>query len=203
MVSSFRSSGPSGAAFPARIQGASRRYESPARPTLPTRHREVLLRRLASLTGTPETRMKPKRAIMPVPPVRLPPSCRRGLLVLTCLGALFLPACGKSARQPVHPVRGQVLVEGRPAAQAIVTFHPPGTNAREFRPSAQTDEQGNFTLTTYETGDGAPEGKYAVTVTWFRSSSNKPAEGDESMRNSLPPRYANPASSRLEATVSA
>src|SRR5437588_618913 len=89
------------------------------------------------------------------------------------------------------------------AAQAIVTFHPVGTDPAKLRPSAQTDAEGYFRLTTYENGDGAPEGQYAVTVTWFRSSTSKPTEGDESMRNLLPLRYANPARSKLEATVSA
>jgi hypothetical protein len=138
---------------------------------------------------------------MPVPPVPRPPSWRK-LLVLV-LGALFLPACAKSSRQPVHPVRGQVLVEGKPAAQAIVTFHPLGSSTETLRPSAQTNAEGYFSLTTYQTGDGAPEGKYAVTVTWFRSSGDKPADGEESPRNLLPPRYANPAKSKLEATISA
>src|SRR5262249_54027885 len=106
------------------------------------------------------------------------PSHRGRLLVLLSLGALLLPACSKSSRQPVHPVRGQILVEGKPAAQAIVTFHPVGGDTGTLRPSAQTDADGYFSLTTYENGDGAPEGKYSVTVTWFRSSGEKPP-GDE------------------------
>jgi len=137
---------------------------------------------------------------MPVPTVPRPPSGWR-LLVLASLGALLLPACNKSSRLPVHPVRGQILVEGKPAAQAIVTFHPVGSETP--RPSAQTDAEGYFSLTTYENGDGAPEGKYAVTVTWFRSSGEKPAGDEEAPRNLLPPRYANPAKSKLEAVVSA
>jgi len=140
---------------------------------------------------------------MPVTPIPPTPSCWRRFVVLASLGFLLLPACSNTSRQPVYPVRGQVLLEGRPAAQAVVTFHPAGAGAELPRPSAKTDDEGRFTLTTYESGDGAPEGKYAVTVTWFRSSTGKPSEGDESMRNWLPPRYASPASSKLEATVSA
>jgi hypothetical protein len=116
--------------------------------------------------------------------------------------ALLVPACSKPAHKPVYPVRGRVLLDGRPAPRAIVTFHPAGAG-EELRPSAQTDDQGYFTLTSYGGGDGAPAGDYAVTVTWFRSFAGRnPAEGDESTRNVLPPRYASPATSQLRATVS-
>jgi hypothetical protein len=131
------------------------------------------------------------------------PTTRR--LALACAGlALLIPACSKGSHKQVYPVRGQVLIQGRPAPQAIVTFHPAAGAPDDPRPSAQTDDQGYFTLTSYAGGDGAPEGEYAVTVTCFRSFSQKNAsEGDESTRNVLPPRYANPATSQLRATVSA
>jgi hypothetical protein len=124
------------------------------------------------------------------------------LFVLVGLSlALIVPACSRKAHKPVHAVRGQILIQGRPAAQAIVTFHPVGANEDDPRPSAQTDEQGYFRLSSYAEGDGAPEGDYAITVTWFRSLSRNPLEGDESTRNVLPPRYANPTTSQLRATV--
>jgi hypothetical protein len=130
-------------------------------------------------------------------------SRRRLLIALASLSlALLVPACAKGPRKPVYPVHGQVLVEGRPAPRAIVTFHPVGA-AEDLRPSAQTDDQGKFTLTSYSGGDGAPEGRYAVTVTCFRAlAARNLSEGDENTRNVLPSRYANPATSQLQATVS-
>ena len=117
---------------------------------------------------------------------------------------LFVPGCAKSSRKPVHHVRSQILLEGKPVPQAIVTFHPidaePG---REPSPSAQTDAQGYFTLTSYASGDGAPEGEYAVTVTWFRSYATSPSGDDSTTANFLPSRYANPATSPLKATIRA
>jgi hypothetical protein len=129
-------------------------------------------------------------------------SGRRRLVALLSLSlALLVPACSKGGPK-VYPVRGQVLVEGRPAARATITFHPVGGAAEGLRPSAQTDEQGYFRLTSYAGGDGAPEGEYAVTVTWFRAfAARNLSEGDENTRNLLPPRYANPATSQLKATV--
>src|SRR5262245_1000314 len=92
------------------------------------------------------------------------------------LAAVCLSGCGRkdnrdrpipSQRVPVHLVVGRVLVSGRPAANAMVAFHPLSTgDPRAIRPVALTNPDGTFRLMTYETGDGAPEGKYAVTVVW-------------------------------------
>ncbi len=130
---------------------------------------------------------------------------RRLAVALTCVGLIvFAAGCSKGGRKQVYPVRGRVLVQGQPVAGAIVTFHPPAAAPDDPRPSAQTDEQGYFTLGSYGKDDGAPAGDYAVSVTCFRSFAAKNAsEGDESTRNVLPPRYANPATSRLHASVSA
>jgi hypothetical protein len=89
---------------------------------------------------------------------------RRLVAALLLSVALLTPGCSRGTRK-VYPVRGQVLVGGWPAARASIAFHPVGTAADDLRPTAQTDDQGYFTLTSYAAGDGAPEGEYAVTVT--------------------------------------
>ncbi len=117
--------------------------------------------------------------------------------------ALFVPGCARNNHKPVFAVRGQVLVQGTPASHASVTFHPLGGAAGDPLPSAQTDDQGYFTLTSYAGGDGAPAGDYAVTVVWFRAAPLRDrSEGDSTNgRNLLPPRYANPATSGLRAAI--
>lgn len=117
------------------------------------------------------------------------------LVVLTL--AALCSACS-SGRKPVHPVRGQILVDGRPAAQAQVLFHPTEGSKEDPHPTAQTDDEGYFHLTSYANGDGAPEGNYNVTVTWFRVFNNR----QEVVRyNVLPPRYSAPQSSQLRVSV--
>ncbi len=120
-----------------------------------------------------------------------------GILALTAL----CPACS-SGRKPVHPVRGQVLVNGKPADHAQVLLHPVegGSEAAEIvRPAGQTDDQGYFNVTSYLNSDGAPEGDYTVTVTWFRVARSGP---NEVVRyNALPRRYAAPQTSQLRVTV--
>jgi hypothetical protein len=98
-------------------------------------------------------------------------------------------------REPVYPVRGFVLVDGRPAAGATVTLYP----EREFnrsegiQPRAVVRLDGSFELGTYRTRDGAPAGNYVVTVVW--------AGGDPGHRDRLGGLYADPAVSKLTTVV--
>ena len=81
-------------------------------------------------------------------------------------GALATASCG-SDRESVYPVKGQVLLDGRPAENASVVLHPQGGSEQleRLRPHGRTDSEGCFQLTTYVAGDGAPAGEYKVTVT--------------------------------------
>lgn len=65
------------------------------------------------------------------------------------------------------PVSGQVLVDGKPMKDLWVTLHPVDEKEDSLQPKAQTDTEGNFKITTYIGGDGAPEGDYKVTVEWL------------------------------------
>jgi hypothetical protein len=112
--------------------------------------------------------------------------------------ALLCSACS-SGRKPVHPVHGQILVDGQPAANAQVLFHPAEGGKEEPHPTGQTDDQGYFHLTSYANGDGAPEGSYVVTVTWFRVFGG--GRQEIVRQNVLPRRYAAPQSSQLRVTV--
>jgi hypothetical protein len=112
----------------------------------------------------------------------------------TCLG------CGKqSARAPVVPVHGRVLWQGKPLAHALVVLHPQNkAELGALRPVAHADDGGSFELTTYEDGDGAPVGDYAVTVEWRRLAR---AEDKDPPRNELPNRYSRPDSTPLHLTI--
>jgi hypothetical protein len=120
------------------------------------------------------------------------------VLMLTAL----CPACS-SGRKPVHPVRGQVLVKGRPAARAQITFHPVNDPSPEaVHPVGAVDENGHFTLTSYKQGDGAPPGEYRVTVQWFLATRTRGASGDDFVTvNYLPARYGRAENSGLRATI--
>jgi hypothetical protein len=77
-----------------------------------------------------------------------------------------LPACRKSDRVETYPVKGKLLVDGKPAKGANVTFHPREATNPPYAPTGQADENGEFSIATFVAGDGAPAGEYDVTVVW-------------------------------------
>lgn len=75
-------------------------------------------------------------------------------------------------RVPTYPIRGQVFVDGKPAALVQVVCHPAeGTESKVVTSiGALTDNSGNFEISTYEGGDGAPAGTYKLTFMWGQYS---------------------------------
>lgn len=116
------------------------------------------------------------------------------------LAALTLTGCGGS-ENPVHPVRGQVLFEGKPTPHALVVLHPINGPKDAPRPRALVAEDGTFRVGTYAEGDGAPPGEYAVTVEWLLTSARKGVDSDAPPSNRLPVRYAAAKTSGLRIVV--
>jgi hypothetical protein len=124
-----------------------------------------------------------------------------GAAVLLGLAALLGSSCSGGNRLPVYPVRGQVFYDGKPAARALVIFHPLADGpVKELRPAGHVAADGTFALTTYAEGDGAPAGDYAVTVDWRQPT--PPVDGAEPGPSLIPARYNSPSSSGLTVTVS-
>ena len=89
-------------------------------------------------------------------------------------GCLLLVLAGCSAeekpfRKVVVPVKGRITVDGMaPSTPIKIDCHNTGAADKEH-PSASsglTGDNGEFALSTYETGDGVPEGEYALTYFW-------------------------------------
>jgi hypothetical protein len=116
------------------------------------------------------------------------------LLAACC--SLACEACStkpEASQKPTFPVKGQVLAEGRPASGVLVVFHLlDATGPQPLRAYARTDADGTFTLSTYQPHDGAPAGRYAVTVV---------SPDDNEGRHWLPPRYALPDTSGLRVEI--
>ncbi|MDY3552735.1 hypothetical protein R5W24_001823 [Gemmata sp. JC717] len=123
--------------------------------------------------------------------------------------------CGRSNLPdhavPVFKVGGTLTHKGAPMGKAIVTFHPaaPAPGDVKTKPpvaTATADEQGRYVLSTYNAGDGAPEGPYTVTVYWPQDVKKKAKaslpEDDEPLGpDRLKKQYADPKTSKLTATV--
>jgi hypothetical protein len=125
----------------------------------------------------------------------------RVVIGLACASlALLTCSCGKNGRQEVYPIEGQVFgANDLPAAGALVIFHPVEPLQGDVdKPRGYVDDNGSFTLTTYEKDDGAPAGEYIVTVEW-RPKKTNPFEKEKGDR--LQGRYSNAKTSPLRATV--
>jgi hypothetical protein len=86
---------------------------------------------------------------------------------------VVLVGCGDGRNlRKVYPVKGKILVNGQPATDCQIAFHPTdaGDPATRVTPRGLTDEKGEFQLTTYYGNDGAPEGEYVVTIEWRERS---------------------------------
>lgn len=80
------------------------------------------------------------------------------LAAILVVGALF---AGCSDGRPKRvPVSGQILIDGQPLTHGFIRFA-----ATDQRPSSgQIGPDGRFTLTCYETGDGAVLGSHQVMI---------------------------------------
>ena len=92
---------------------------------------------------------------------------RRFVLVLVGSACTSLVAgCGNSAG--LVPVTGKVLYKGGAAKGAVVYFHrqgEPGTQ-RNLVPFGIVQDDGAFSLSSNDLGNGAMPGSYAVLVEW-------------------------------------
>ena len=117
--------------------------------------------------------------------------------LLVTAGVLFaVSLVGCSQQGPVcYPVRGEIRLNGKPLAEAFVVLHPlDGRVEGGQQPVATTDSEGHFSMSTFATGDGAPRGRYVLTVE-LRAPRTV---GEETIRNGpnlLPPRYSDAKSS--------
>jgi hypothetical protein len=70
-------------------------------------------------------------------------------------------------QKQTHPVKGRIILNGKPASYVLVRFSPTGTEGVEA--VGRTDRDGNFELRTYsnEGNDGAATGEYKVTIEDF------------------------------------
>jgi hypothetical protein len=117
--------------------------------------------------------------------------------------------CGESEfdQVPVYPVRGVLLVDGKPAAGTMLTLHPSqGAANTSLRSMAVVENDGSYAFTTYLKGDGAPEGEFVLTAYW--PDARKAPKDPDGESEQLPPdllrgRFSNPSRSPLRVRVAA
>lgn len=125
------------------------------------------------------------------------------LLVVGLLAIGFLVGAagcgGPSWQADTYPARGRITINGQPPAGAVITLVPAGqkVDQRGSKPWGIVDQRGEFNLSTYQSGDGAPAGEYVVTVRWPVDVTNMAA----AMVDRLSGAYATPQRSTYKLTV--
>jgi hypothetical protein len=91
-------------------------------------------------------------------------------LLAVCVAMGCSGAEGDAGRVDVYETTGKITLDGKPLADAVVTFSPKGEQPVAI---GRTDSSGNYSLRTYEPDDGAAAGDFTVLV-------SKPASGGSS-----------------------
>jgi hypothetical protein len=115
-------------------------------------------------------------------------------MILLLLPATLLASACSSSKVPLYHVEGKVLFNDKPAHGAIVWLHPVQASDSSIpKPRGKTSQDGTFRLGTFDSKDGAPAGRYYVSVYWNAETK----AGDIDGKNLLPTRYQDPRKSGL------
>ncbi|WP_406696901.1 hypothetical protein V5E97_38535 [Singulisphaera sp. Ch08] len=125
---------------------------------------------------------------------------------LGCVVLSALAGCGSSdaaGKVTVYPVKGKILLpDGQPLTSGRVVFLPLGELMIESSGTIGAD--GAFSLSTGESGEGAPAGEFRVKITPNESKLAVAKPGSRSVNQRklpFPPQYADEETSGLKVTV--
>lgn len=111
-------------------------------------------------------------------------------LALLLVIPFWVAACGDSEKFDTVPAKGTVTYKGKPLEKGQIQLLPDNGPA-----AVGLIGDGMFVLGTNADGDGAPPGKYRVTV--FSYKENKTRFGETISKAVIPNRYANPDTSGI------
>jgi hypothetical protein len=101
---------------------------------------------------------------------------------------------GDEGRVPTVRVSGTLTVDGKPVSKGTVHFVP-----EKGRPATGIVEDGKFTLTTYNDGDGAIPGKNRVSVEVVQEVPTK--DGDTTSKSVIAAKFMNPDDSGIQLEI--
>ena len=135
--------------------------------------------------------------------LRLPVNFNRFLSGIACVCLVACSGCGKAEPEQVavYPASGTVTFKGQPMPGAFIALHPKTPVDNVPTPRADVGKDGNFKVSTFAGGDGAPEGTYVVTIQWNKLVKN----GSDLVvgPNVVPPKYSKPQTSNIEVRIAA
>jgi hypothetical protein len=121
---------------------------------------------------------------------------------LALVASSAIIGCGKPASKvAAYPAKGSITFKGQPTHGALITLHPKAPVENVPTPRANVGKDGTFTVTTFNGGDGAPEGDYILTVKWYKPI--KKGNDLVSGPNIIPPKYGAPQTSDVVVHIAA
>jgi hypothetical protein len=93
----------------------------------------------------------------------------RQAFLLFCFCAFVGCSGDEPFRKPTSPVKGKVTVDGAaPGSEIQIECHSVNGMDTQHPTMSQTatDADGNFSVSTYEAGDGIPPGEYLLVFSW-------------------------------------
>lgn len=124
-----------------------------------------------------------------------------GLILPFGVALILTKECQPSAGPTLYTVEGKVLVNGEPAENLNVAFHPLAGDKNLFCPVGRTNSRGIFHLTTRTEADGAPAGEYRVTFVWPDGLVDECECPDPTLHDRLNGLYAKADQSKLQVNV--
>jgi hypothetical protein len=128
---------------------------------------------------------------------------------------LFVQLSGCSSNVPglgtLHPVKGEVLFQGKPTPGAIVEFTPESEAGNKSRQTSRdatrvvgtVNSEGEFSVISYVpegAKPGAETDSYLITISWTKPTNPNDKDSDLGPEL-LPPRYQDPIKSGLKFEV--
>jgi len=133
------------------------------------------------------------------------------LAVVASAACSVLPGCGGSVVRPeMAQVQGSVTYRGKKIDKGLVTYTPVNSSGVSGGTNAlgPIESDGSYSLTTFNTGDGAILGQHVVTVSVpsqdIRELNKPKADGSIAYilpKSAIPARYSDSTKSPLRQTV--
>lgn len=126
------------------------------------------------------------------------------LIAMSLVGAFLIPR-GPHRPVAVYPVKGRVVMNGEPLANATIVLHSTGKSTKakkvpvNVRPHAKAEADGSFVLATFDKADGAPEGEFVATIYLNEETI---VDGETQLGpNKLPAVYSKPETSPIRIKI--
>ncbi len=109
--------------------------------------------------------------------------------------------CSSESDPKAFPVTGSVIVNGKPAAYAKLTFRPAREDQQDLRAFAKADENGAFTMLVPLPEDEEDAVEYHVAISWRIPQNPRDRNDPDYGEELLPRKFQDPRQSGLKVDI--